>query len=47
MPRIVSVVFGDGGKAYHFDPGSLELAVGDRAEALRDGQGIPGEALVA
>ena len=28
--RIVSVVFGDGGKVYHFDPGSLELAVGDQ-----------------
>ncbi len=30
MPRIVSVVFGDGGKIYHFDPGSLELAAGAR-----------------
>jgi cell fate regulator YaaT (PSP1 superfamily) len=30
VPRIVSVVFGDGGKIYHFDAGSLELAVGDR-----------------
>ena len=30
MPRIVSVVFGDGGKVYHFDPGSLELGVGDQ-----------------
>ncbi|MGZ4199971.1 MAG: PSP1 domain-containing protein [Thermoleophilia bacterium] len=30
MPRIVSVVFGDGGKIYHFDPGSLELSVGDK-----------------
>ena len=30
MPDIVSVVFGQGGKKYHFDPGSLELAVGDQ-----------------
>ena len=30
MPRIVSVVFGDGGKVYHFDPGSLELEAGDQ-----------------
>jgi cell fate regulator YaaT (PSP1 superfamily) len=30
VPRIVSVVFGDGGKIYHFDSGSLELAAGDR-----------------
>ena len=30
MPEIVSVVFGKGGKKYHFDPGSLELAVGDQ-----------------
>lgn len=30
MPRIVSVVFVDGGRSYRFDPGSLELAVGDQ-----------------
>ena len=30
MPRIVSVVFGDGGRVYHFDPGALELAAGDQ-----------------
>jgi len=30
MPRIVSVVFGDGGRVYHFDPGALEFAAGDR-----------------
>ena len=30
MPKIVSVVFGDGGKIYHFDAGALELAVGDQ-----------------
>jgi len=30
VPRIVSIVFGDGGKVYHFDAGSLELAAGDR-----------------
>jgi cell fate regulator YaaT (PSP1 superfamily) len=30
VPRIVSVVFGDGGKIYHFDPGSLELAAGTK-----------------
>jgi cell fate regulator YaaT (PSP1 superfamily) len=30
VPKIVSVVFGDGGKVYHFDPGVLELAAGDQ-----------------
>jgi cell fate regulator YaaT (PSP1 superfamily) len=30
VPRIVSVVFGDGGKIYHFDACSLELTVGDQ-----------------
>ena len=30
MPKIVSVVFGDGGKVYHFDAGVLELAAGDQ-----------------
>ena len=30
MPRIVSVVFGDGCRVYHFEPGSLELAAGDQ-----------------
>jgi cell fate regulator YaaT (PSP1 superfamily) len=29
VPRIVSVVFNDGGKVYHFDPADLEPAVGD------------------
>ena len=29
MPRIVSVVFVDGGRTCRFDPGTLELAVGD------------------
>jgi cell fate regulator YaaT (PSP1 superfamily) len=30
VPKIVSVVFGDGGKVYHFDAGVLELAAGDQ-----------------
>ncbi len=30
MPNVVSVVFNDGGKVYHFDAGELELAPGDR-----------------
>jgi cell fate regulator YaaT (PSP1 superfamily) len=29
VPRVVSVVFRDGGKLYHFDPHGLELAAGD------------------
>ena len=29
MPKVVSVVFNDGGKVYHFDPGELELEPGD------------------
>ncbi len=29
MPNIVSVVFRDGGKLYHFDPHRLELVAGD------------------
>ncbi len=29
MPNVVSVVFRDGGKLYHFDPRGIELAVGD------------------
>ena len=29
MPNIVSVVFRDGGKLYHFDPRGLELVAGD------------------
>jgi cell fate regulator YaaT (PSP1 superfamily) len=30
MPRIVSVVFGDGCRVYQFDPGSFELCAGDQ-----------------
>ena len=30
MPKVVSVVFRDGGRIYHFDPGGLELAPGDQ-----------------
>lgn len=30
MSRYVSVVFSEGGKVYHFDPGALELQRGDR-----------------
>jgi cell fate regulator YaaT (PSP1 superfamily) len=30
VPRIVSVVFVEGGRTYRFDPGSLELATGDQ-----------------
>jgi cell fate regulator YaaT (PSP1 superfamily) len=30
VPRIVSVVFVDGGRTYRFDSGTLELAVGDQ-----------------
>ena len=30
MPRIASVVFRGGGKAYQFDAGSLEVVPGDR-----------------
>ena len=30
MRKVVSVVFNDGGKVYHFDPGELELAPGDK-----------------
>ena len=29
MPNVVSVVFRDGGKLYHFDPRGLELVAGD------------------
>ncbi|HJW76429.1 MAG TPA: regulatory iron-sulfur-containing complex subunit RicT [Thermoleophilia bacterium] len=29
MPNVVSVVFRDGGKLYHFDPHGLELVAGD------------------
>jgi cell fate regulator YaaT (PSP1 superfamily) len=29
VPRVVSVVFNDGGKVYHFDPGELPLETGE------------------